>query len=535
VSSVIDVAAIRLWCRATLDALGRAREEIDALNVFPVPDADTGTNLFLTVEAAADAVEALPDDTDLRTCLRTLSQAALLGARGNSGVILSQMVKGFTDVIAEARRPGADALREAFRRAADLAYAAVGQPVEGTMLTVARAAADAAAGVTDDDLAQVAKAAAQAAREALALTPQQLDVLGRAGVVDAGGRGLTVVGDTLVGLLTGVIRMTPMRIHIPVPEQVAGADLRAGGPAFEVMYLLDAPDDAIAPLKAALLPLGDSLVVVGGDGLWNVHVHVDDVGAAIEAGVAAGRPHRIRVTHFAQGSPDRASAHHADHFRARRAVVALAPGPGLAHVLAEAGAIAVQTRPGRRPTTSQLLDAIQQAKAREVVVLPNHPDTHAVAEAAAEQARADGLRVTVIPTVASVQALAALAVAEPGRRFDDDVVSMTAAAGATRHGEVTVAQEESITMAGICHAGDVLGMIEGDVVIIGTDPEQTAMDVVERMLHGGGELVTLISGQGADPALLRRLARRLRAGRPDVECVTYQGGQPEFPLLIGVE
>jgi dihydroxyacetone kinase-like predicted kinase len=216
-------------------------------------------------------------------------------------------------------------------------------------------------------------------------------------------------------------------------------------------------------------------------------------------------------------------------------VVALAPGPGLAHVLAEAGAIAVQTRPSRRPATSQLLDAIQQAKAREVVVLPNHPDSHAVAEAAAEQARAAGLRVTVIPTVASVQALAALAVAEPGRRFDDDVVSMTAAAGATRHGEITVAQEESITMAGICHAGDVLGMIEGDVVIIGTDAEQTAMDVVERMLHGGGELVTLISGHGADPALLQRLARRLRAGRPDVECVTYQGGQPEFPLLIGVE
>jgi uncharacterized protein len=532
VPSVIDVAAVRLWCRATLDALGRAREEIDAINVYPVPDGDTGTNLFLTVEAAADAVEALPDDTDLRECLRTLSHAALVGARGNSGVIFSQMLKGFTDVIAAARRPGGAELRTAFTRAADLAYAAVGRPVEGTMLTVARAAADAAAAETADDLAAVARAAARGAREALARTPQQLDVLGRAGVVDAGGRGLTVIGDTLVGLLTGVIRMTPARGH--VPDRVLTGDLRPGGPDFEVMYLLDAPDDAVPRLKAALLPLGDSLMVVGGDGLWNVHVHVDDVGAAIEAGVAAGRPYRIRVTHFADQGRLRAAGH-AVAEPTRRAVVALATGAGLAGLLREAGAEVVLTRPHRRPSTRQLLEAIHRTSAREVVVLPNHPDSHAVAEAAAERARAEGIRITVIPTVASVQALAALAVAEPGRRFEDDVVAMTSAAGATRYGEITVATGDSITMAGVCHAGDVLGMIEGDVAVIGKDVEQTAADVLERMLQGGGELVTLISGEGVHTELVERMTRRLHAARPDVECVTYEGGQPEFPLLIGVE
>jgi uncharacterized protein len=538
VPSVIDVAAVRLWCQATLDALGRAREEIDALNVFPVPDTDTGTNLFLTVEAAADAIDALPDDTDLRTCLRTLSQAALVGARGNSGVIFSQMLKGFTDVIAEARQPGADALRKAFARAADLAYSAVGHPVEGTMLTVARAAADAAGRVRGDDLAEVARAAAQAAQEALARTPEQLDVLRRAGVVDAGGRGLTVMADTLVSLLTGVIRKTPARIHVPVLRRPPGEDLRYGGPPFEVMYLLDAPDDAVPRLKEGLLPLGDSLVVVGGDGLWNVHIHVDDVGAAIEAGVHVGRPHRIRVTYLADtASGGRTGVIDREHHpsSAHRAVVALAPGAGLAHVLADAGALAVQTRPGRRPSTAQLLQAIRRTSAHEVVVLPNHPDSITAAEAAAERARAEGIRVTVIPTVASVQALAALAVAEPGRRFDDDVVTMTSAAGATRYGEITIATTESITSAGVCHAGDVLGMIEGDVVVIGRDVEQTAVQVLERMLHGGGELVTLISGQGVDPELTERIADWLHQLRPDVECVTYQGGQPEYPLLVGVE
>jgi DAK2 domain fusion protein YloV len=530
----MDVAAVRLWCRVTLDALGHAREEIDALNVFPVPDGDTGTNLFLTVEAAADAVETLPDDTDLRTALRSLSYGALVGARGNSGVIFSQMLKGFTDVIGDAPEPGAEALRTAFARAADLAYAAVGEPVEGTMLTVARAAAGAAARVPSGDLVQVARAAAREAREALARTPQQLDVLGRAGVVDAGGRGLTVMTDALVGLLTGVIRMPPPRVHVPVLDRTPGVDLRAGGPAFEVMYLLDAHDDDVPRLKATLLPLGDSLVVVGGEGLWNVHVHVDDVGAAIEAGVDVGRPHRIRVTHFAQAGRA-GDGRGRDRPPAGRAVVALAPGPGLASLLRDAGALVVQTRPGRRPSTRQLLEAIQATHAREVVVLPNHVDSHAVAEAAAEQARADGTRVTVIPTVASVQALAALAVAEPGRRFDDDVVAMTSAAGATRYGEITVASEESITMAGLCHAGDVLGLIEGDVVVIGTQLGDTAGQIIERMLHGGGELVTLISGQGVEEDLVPRLATWLHASRPDVECVTYEGGQPDSQLLVGVE
>jgi len=535
VLQALDGALVRQWARAGLDALGRAREEIDALNVYPVPDGDTGTNLFLTMEAAAEAVEALSEATEVPDLLRELARGALLGARGNSGVILSQLLRGVTDVLCTAlaaQRPvDATLFCEALAHAVDLAYAAVAQPVEGTILTVARAAADAAKRSPSDDPAEVLRAAAVAAQEAVVRTPEQLEVLARAGVVDAGGRGLSVLLDASLGPCTGVTPTAPPRAHVPVVGLAAGADLHTGGPSFEVIYLLDAPEENVPQLKQALGLLGDSLVVVGGDGLWNVHVHVDDVGAAVEAGIAAGRPHRIRVTHFAESAARRAGR----PARAHRAVVAMAPGPGLAGLLRDAGAVVVEAPPRRRPSTGRLLNAIREAHAGEVVVLPNQPDRRAVAEAAAGQARAEGLRVAVIPTEASVQALAALAVHEPGRRFDDDVVAMTTAAGATRCGEITVAEREAITSAGVCRAGDVLGLIDGDVAVIGADPGETARVVLERMLSGGSELVTLVRGAGAPAGLLEDLAAALHALRPDVECVTYEGGQPDYPLLIGVE
>ncbi len=220
----------------------------------------------------------------------------------------------------------------------------------------------------------------------------------------------------------------PPRAHIPVPELAPGAVCaEPAAPAFEVMYLLDSDEHGVNRLRAELASLGDCLVVVGGDGLWNVHIHVpvDDVGAAVEAGVRAGRPHGIRVSGLdcvdARPAPARGTV--------ARAVLALAPGPGLAGLLADAGAVVVENISGRRPSTSTLLDSIRGTGAGEVVLLPNDRDGRAACEAAAEQARGLGLRAAVIPTVASVQALAALAVHEPGRRFEDDVVAMTSTAG----------------------------------------------------------------------------------------------------------
>ncbi len=532
-SVAFDADTVRAWCREALEALGRAREEIDALNVYPVPDGDTGTNLYLTMESALEEIESRPDDHDLVRTLRAMTHGALLGARGNSGVILSQLLRGAAEVlVAPSHEPFAARARVALAVAADAGYAAVAHPVEGTILTVARAAADAAAADGSDDLPGVLRAAAAGATEALRHTPEQLEPLRRAGVVDAGGRGLTVVLDALVAVVTGNRPMSrPAPGALPQPQVAAGDRRRSAGPAFEVMYLLEAEEPAVDRLRSELEPLGDSLLVVGGDGLFNVHVHVDDAGAAVEAGVRAGRPYRIAITHFGDqvAAADRAATDRT------RAVIALAPGEGLALLAAEAGARVVHGAPSRRPSTRDVLEAIQAAHAREIVVLPNDGDTLPVAEAAAEYARSAGLRVAVIPRRASVQVLAALAVHDPGRHFEDDVVTMTAAARATRHGEVTTAVRESLTSAGVCRPGDVLGLLDDDVAVIGADVRAVATDLLDRMLASGGELVTLVLGDGADLALGPDLQQHLSRSHRSVETCVYLGGQPHYPLLIGVE
>ncbi|MFB6815163.1 DAK2 domain-containing protein [Streptomyces sp. NPDC056347] len=534
----MDAVAVRTWCSLALDALGREREAIDAINVYPVADGDTGTNLYLTLESAAGAVEAVfaahetgasaPDTAD---AVRAMAHGALIGARGNSGTILAQLLRGMAGELALGHDAGH--LRRALAVAAAAARQAVAHPVEGTVLTVAAAAAEAAAHTGDGArTAEVARAAYDGACDALEATPAQLAVLGRAGVVDAGGRGLVAVLGALVEAVGGRAP-APVRgavAALPVPARPVPDDCAAaGGPAFEVIYLLEASDEAVDRLRDRLDGLGDSLVVVGGDGLWNVHVHVDDAGAAVEAGVEAGRPYRIRITHF---GADRV---HPATEPVQRAVVAVVPGEGLRGLCEEAGATTVLARPGEPPASGELVDAIRRAHAREVVLLPNDAELRHTAAAAAEQARAEGVRVALVPTRAAVQGIAALAVHEPGRSFDEDVVAMTAAAGATRYAELAVAERQSWTMAGICQAGDVLGLIDGDVAVIGKDVAQTARDVLDRMLAAGGELVTLVLGEDVPGSLADALEEHVREGYLAVDTMVYRGGRRSAPLLIGVE
>ncbi|MFC5816028.1 DAK2 domain-containing protein [Nonomuraea harbinensis] len=513
---VLDPPSVRRWARLAADALGRARADIDALNVFPVADGDTGTNLHLTMLSAAEAVESLPDDVDAGVMWQTLSYGALVGARGNSGVIVSQALRGLAEVLKE----GAD-LRAALARAADLARGCVARPVEGTVLSVLTAAA-AAVQEVESGPAEVARRAAEEARAALRRTPDQLDVLARSGVVDAGGAGLAIVLESLAAAITGSHRE---RYDVPAPTARV-TPMTEVGAGYEVMYLLDADDGAVGKLREELDAMGDSLVVVGGDGLWNVHVHVGEAGPAIEAALRVGRPHRIRVTYLAE----RVARGVGDG----RGVVAVAAGEGIAKLFEECGAVVVRREPGGRPALPAMLAAIRQA-GREVVVLPNDEDAGAVAVAAAEIAREDGVVVTVLPTRATVQGLAALAVHDPLRRYDDDVVAMTGAAGHTRHGHLAVADREGVTSAGLCHPGDVLGLIDGDVAVIGRTLEEVAALVVDRMLAGGGELVTLVTGAGAPAGLADGVAAHLRRARPDADLVVYGGEQGGYPLLIGVE
>ncbi|MFI0241199.1 DAK2 domain-containing protein [Streptomyces sp. NPDC016845] len=572
VPQAFDVAAVRAWCSLALEALGRDRAEIDAINVYPVADGDTGTNLYLTVESAQQAVEAVfaglqagpePAAPSLAEVVRAMAHGALIGARGNSGTILAQLLRGMAQVLADGGGRDADhagvdagALRLALSRAAASAREAVAHPVEGTVLTVATAAAEAASGV-DGDCGAVVRAAYEGACAALDATPDQLAVLSRAGVVDAGGRGLVAVLGALREAVSG--QATPVRAradghHARVDAADAATDepplgsgaLGSGalecaeepdgaGPAFEVIYLLEADDVAVARLRARLDALGDSLVVVGGDGLWNVHVHVDDAGAAVEAGVEAGRPYRIRITHFGLGDAHAARSSAPPRERAQRAVVAVVPGDGLAGLYAEGGATTVPDRPGEPPASGELVEAIRRAHAREVVLLPNDAELRHTAAAAAEQARSEGVRVALIPTRSAVQGIAALAVHEPDRSFDEDVVAMTSAAGATRYAELAVAERQSWTMAGICQAGDVLGLIDGDVAVIGTEVPATARTVLDRMLSAGGELVTLVLGDEVPDEVADGLEQHVRETYLAVDTVVYRGGRQSAPMLIGVE
>ncbi len=562
----IDLAVVLRFVDIATDALAAAREEIDALNVYPVPDGDTGTNMYLTVSAARDAVsEAMRStravaggaggaaqhgatDGGRDAALQAFARGALLGARGNSGVILSEMLGAVSRRIAAAASGERAALTmaEALRDATDASYRAVGVPVEGTILTVARAGSDAATAALDLPgvrARDVFTAAAAAAREALARTPEQLEVLRHAGVVDAGGRGLSVILDAAETAMTG---RRPLAVHSPLghrsiplplprpadPAATPEGDLTPEGPSYEVMYLLEADAQQLPNLRERLASLGDSLVVVGGERLWNVHVHVDDVGAAIEAGIEAGRPYRVRVTHFAEQIADRAKD--ITPRRGRR-VIAVAAGPGLTQLFEEAGAVVVGGGPGRRPSTGEVLKAITDSGASELVVLPNDADSVRVAQIAAGTAETDlGLRVAVVPTLAQVQGLAAMAVHEPGRSFDQDVLEMTATARHARHGAVTVAARRAMTMAGPCEPGDVLGVIAGDFAVVGADLHDVAAGVLERMLGGGGDLVTLVSGEGSGD-LAERAAAWVDSRYPHVDVVVYDGGQERYPLLLSVE
>ncbi|MBM7075691.1 DAK2 domain-containing protein [Micromonospora humida] len=535
----LDAAAVGRWCAGGLAALRRHQGEIDELNVYPVPDGDTGTNLVLTLASAQQALAmgpgTLPEDgtTAHGRALRLMARGALLGARGNSGVILSQILRGLADTLGDVPAVAGRALAAALRDATTAAYAAVARPVEGTVLSVVAAAATAAEQTDSDDLCTVARAAAGEAARALARTPGQLPALARAGVVDAGGRGLCLLLDALVEVVTGEAPAGPTPVARPArPALTVVRETGSPEYAYEVQFLLDAPHEAVTRMRAELATLGDSLVVVGDAGApaesttWNVHVHVNDVGAAVEAGVAAGRPYRISVTRFADQAPP-APGPAVDG----RAAVVVATGVGIAELLGGEGATVV---PGN-PSTGELLDAIRATAAARVVVLPNDPNTQAVASAAAREAHRLGVKVSVVPTRSPVQALAALAVRDPQRRFADDVIAMAEAAGACRYAEVCHASREALTVAGPCRPGDVLALVEGEVHLIGSDLVDTCAAVVDRMLGGGGELVTLLTGADAPAGLAEAVREHVTRRWPFVEVQAYPGGQPHYPLLVGVE
>ncbi len=519
----------RAWLRRATEVISASAPALDAMNVFPVSDADTGSNLELTIAGIARALPALePGIDDAVPDLDGLVHAAILSAHGNSGAILAEM---FTSVCRslEHEQPG---LRTAepgallavlLRTVATAARRAVARPVAGTILSVAddtASAAEQSAARNPEDPLAVALAAQAGAWESLARTPDQLEVLASAGVVDAGGQAYTLLVDALVEVLGGP---TARPLVLDGPTGHRPLALRsATATEYEVMYAVQgASPDTLDDLRARLSEVGDSVVVVGDRSLAQIHVHLRDAGSAVEAGLDAGRLSGIRITVLpGPGTGE-------------RRIISVVAGPGLATAVTALGG-----RPLLADGAGSVAEGLRELigpGCGDVVVLPNDPASLRAAVQVGAELTAVGRRVAVIPAVAQVQGLAALGVHEPTAGFDSTVVAMSNAAGHTRHGAVTVAAVSAMTTAGHCRAGDVLGVVQGGVVEIGDSVPEVAWRVLQRLLTGGGELLSLVAGSDADPGLVVDLTARVRSSTPDLDVEVLDGGQHRYLLLVGLE
>ncbi len=547
----LDAATVRRWAVSSVDALAGRRREIDALNVFPVPDSDTGTNILHTLTAAAGRIRG-GGESAVRTAadaLRELAAGSVDGARGNSGVILSQVFVGLAQEAAGGG-PGdtldGRGLSAGLTRGARLARSAVSMPMEGTVLTVIDAAAAGCAG--EGALDSAARAAAESAFEALGRTTGQLDVLEAAGVVDAGGAGLLVILDCLVETLTGE------RVHRPAFERSVDARLGRSGAAiarldlsdvaaaaapadrcsasadeYEVMYLLDDADDAaVAALRRRLEATGNSVVIVGdGTGGWSVHVHLQDAGLAVDSGLEAGRIRKVRITHLGVQQSRQTG------LRPGRAVLAVVDGAGAVPLFEAAGARVLSV--DGTASGSALLAAIGETDAGEVLVLPNGAVRSEDLVVVSAAARRQGQQVLPLPCSSMVQGLASIAVHDPHRPSSDDTYAMAEAAAATRCAHLRVAETRALTWSGTCEPGDALGVIGGEVMVVEPRASTAVATLLDLMLGTGGELVTLLVGAAADDALASAARAHVDQRHPAVELSVYPGLQSADVLQIGVE
>jgi uncharacterized protein len=558
----LGATELRAVVEAYRDALAAHREPINRLNVYPVPDGDTGTNMALTLGSVCDALDHV--DGDLGEVCKAISHGSLMGARGNSGVILSQVLRGLSGVIAEAGGVDAATFADALQAASDAAYQAVMRPVEGTILSVVRASAEAAAsaagaesGAADGSLAAVVEAARQAAADALARTPDQLPVLAEAGVVDAGGAGFVLFLDALLHVVDGravpepvvgegVVRPDAQLVHTTGEEHDDHGDHGAVTPdtRYEVMYFLEAPDESVPAFKDVWAGIGDSIVVVGGDGLWNCHIHTGDIGAAIEAALDAGRPRDIRVTDLLEQVEEERWVREATgegvveepphlHEPVTTAVVAVAAGNGIRRIFYSLGVQGIVAGgQSMNPSTAELIDMVESVPADQVVVLPNNKNIIPVAEQVAAHTDKS---VRVVPTRGVAEAFAALMGYDPEAPADENAKEMTQLAANVVAGEVTQAVRDSSSDVGPITVGDYLGLSRAGIVAVAASLTEAACTLLDDLIDDGLEIVTIVEGEGATAADTRRITEWLDEHHPEVTVEVHQGGQPLYPYLFGIE
>ncbi|HEX6311701.1 MAG TPA: DAK2 domain-containing protein [Acidimicrobiia bacterium] len=546
----LDAADLRGIVVAYRDALRAHQEELNRLNVYPVPDGDTGTNMALTLESVVGELEAAEDMAEV---CRAVAHGSLMGARGNSGVILSQILRGLADTFSGLDQATAADLVAALRRGADAAYQAVLRPVEGTILTVVREAAEAAEAAQGDgaaDLTGVLERAELAAHAAVARTPDLLPVLKDAGVVDAGGRGFELLLDAFLHVVTGRPVPAPEVVATPPAVEAHLHGEEVSSLRYEVMYLLHADDAMIPAFKETWGALGDSIVIVGGDGIWNCHVHTNDIGAAVEAGIEAGRPAKIRVTDLieeveeeqwvrehAAGAEPGGVSDPGDGTGAEpvtTAVVAVGVGTGVQRLFTSLGVHRIVAGgQSMNPSTAQILEAVDTCPADSVIVLPNNKNIVPVAQQVDDLS--ETRTVEVVPTHAVVEALAALVTYDPQAPLQANLASMHEAIDRVRTGEVTQAVRDSVAECGKIAMGDWIGITRDGIAVVAGSAVEAAIELVDRLVDDESELVTVIIGAEARPADRARLEEHLADAHPKVEIELHDGDQPLYPFLVGVE
>jgi DAK2 domain fusion protein YloV len=556
VLEVFGAEALRDTVITFRDTMKRHAAGINLLNVYPVPDGDTGTNMSRTLDAVVTELETA--DHALESTCEAISHGSLMGARGNSGVILSQILRGLVTTLRTATPGSATKVAAALKAASVASYEAVLKPIEGTILTVVRETADAAQRAASDGatLAAMLHVARAAGRTALANTPEQLPVLKEAGVVDAGGAGFLLLMDAALHVVDGEPLPEPSEASGPSQEQLDAVSHRASTSGevdvselrYEVMFLLNIDDAKSKEFMQAWGKIGDSIVVVGGDGLYNCHVHTNDIGAAIEAPLElGGKPFKIRVTDLFEEMEEEHAQREAQMGAAAKrpsavsalpavecAVVAICSGDGLAELFGQMGVQGVVTGGQTlNPSTAELLDAVEHMNSQQVIILPNNKNIIPVANQVNALTKKE---VRVVPTCSMPEALAALVSYDPEADVDSNCEAMSDAAKAVVTGEVTQAVRDTNTDAGPVANGDWIGLVRGDgVVAIGSTMVLAATQLLDQLLSGNGELLTMITGNLATARATEEIIAYMAEKHPGVEVEVHPGGQPLYPFLFGVE
>ena len=533
----MELEVVREVSRAALQNLEAHRRRIDDLNVYPVPDGDTGTNLVLTLRSVVETLDASSADGS-EAVAKELTRAALMGARGNSGVIFSQIVRGFVDELGRSSDVNTPRLRRAFRSASDAAYRAVKRPVEGTMLTVIREMAEEAERKENRKLSPSALLAVVLARgeDALSRTPEMLDVLRNAGVVDAGGAGLVEITRGLALAMAG----EPLP-DAPVEGEALGLDAihqEVSKYRYCTVFVVEGEDLDLAALENELERMGDSLLVVGDASALKVHVHTDEPGLALSAATAIGVVEGVEIANMHVQASQRegrllegSAASLPALATLETALVAVCPGQGNRRLFESFGATRViEGGQTMNPSAAELVEAIDAVPADEVLVLPNNSNVVLTAEQAAALSSKN---VRVVPSRSVQAGFAAIVRYIPTNAPQENEEDMLEALAAIATGEVTVASRDTELDGVTIVKGAFLGLVDDAAVASGDDLAEVALEVVDRVLDGDRGWLGILTGEGAPQ--MDGLLAAIGSAHPGVDVEVHDGGQPHYPLLVVAE